>query len=117
MINLAAQFCSRPGVDPGWRTILGYHIFLFRASRKFPPLHGLVVQLGAVCRQLIHKYDMERLGRDPLPDDHLGSAPTPGSDGNTKTHEDGEKYKKKYLDFRNELVQNAQELQTAWLYG
>ena len=117
MMNLATQASARPTVDPGWRTILGYHIFVFRVSRKFPLLHGLVVQLGAVCRQLIHKHDMERLGRDPLPDDHLGSAPTPGSDGNTKTNEDGEKYKKKYLHFRDELLQNAGELQTAWLDG
>lgn len=117
MINLATQACARPNVDPGWRTILLYHIFVFRASRKIPVLHGLVVQLGAVCRQLIHKHDMDRLGRDPLPDDHLGSAPTPGSDGNTKTNEDGEKYKKKYLAFRDELVQNTKELQTAWMDG
>lgn len=117
MINLATQSSARPNVDPGWRTILGYHIFVFRASRPFPLLHGLVVQLGGICRQLIHKHDMDRLGRDPLPDDHLGSAPTPGSDGNTKTTEDGEKYKKKYLDFRDELVQNARELQIAWLEG
>ncbi len=117
MVNLATQSCARPNVDPGWRTILGYHIFVFRASRPFPLLHGLVVQLGGICRQLIHKHDMDRLGRDPLPDDHLGSAPTPGSDGNTKTTEDGERYKKKYLDFRDELVQNARELQIAWLEG
>lgn len=117
MINLATVSCAQPNVDPGWRSILLYHIFVFRVSRKVPILHGLVVQLGAVCRQLIHKYDMDRLGRDPLPDDHLGSAPTPGSDGNTKTNEDGEKYKKKYLAFRDELVQNAKELQTAWLDG
>ena len=117
MINLASQEHARPGVEPGWRTILPYHIFVFRVSRQFPLLHGLVVQLGGVCRQLIHNHDMDRLGRDPLPDDHLGSAPTPGSDGNTKTAEDGEKYKKKYLEFRDELVQNAKELQTAWLDG
>jgi hypothetical protein len=117
MINLASQSCARPSVDPGWRTILPYHIFVFRQSRRFSLLHGLVVQLGAVCRQFIHNHDMDRLGRDPLPDDHPGSAPTPGSDGNTKTNDDGEKYKRKYLDFRDELVQNARELQTAWLEG
>ena len=115
MINLAANSNARPNTDPGWRSIVLYHIFVFRASRKFPHLHALVVQLGAVCRQLVHKYDMEKLARDPLPDDYCNSAPTPGSDGNTKTNEDAEKYKKRYVDFRDDLIENARELQIAWL--
>ena len=117
MINLTALSNVHPGPDPGWRTILPYHIFVVRASRKFPHLHGLVVQLGAVCRQVIHKFDMDRLARDPLPDEQAASAPTPGSDGNTKVNEDVEKYKRRYLEFRNELVTNAKELQVAWLDG
>jgi hypothetical protein len=116
MMHLATQSSARPTVDPDWRTILPYHIFLYRTSRRIPLLHGLVIQLGAVCRQIIHKYDMERLVRDPLPDD-LGSAPTPGSDGITKNNDDPEKYRKNYLAFREELVQNAKELQTAWMDG
>ncbi|KEF54600.1 uncharacterized protein A1O9_09042 [Exophiala aquamarina CBS 119918] len=117
MINISAQAHARPGVDPGWTSIIPYHIFLWRASRKHVHLHGLVVQLGAVCRQLIHKCDMDRLARDPLPDDYCNSAPTPGSDGNTKTNEDAEKYKKSYIEFKDNLIQNARELQTAWLEG
>jgi hypothetical protein len=117
MIDMTAVSHSQPGPDPGWRTILPYFLFVLRASRKFSHLHGLVVQLGAVCRQMIHKLDMDRLARDPLPDDQSGSAPTPGSDGNTKTNEDIDKYKRKYLDFRNDLVANAKDLQVAWLDG
>ena len=118
MINLAAVQLSHPGTDPGWRSILPYHIYVFRYSRKFPHLHGVVVQLGAICRQLIHKLDMERLARDPLPEEHASaSAPTPGSDGNTKTSEDNDRYKKKYHQFRNDLIDNTKELQTAWLDG
>lgn len=117
MVNISAQSLVRPGGDPGWRSIILYHIFVFRASRRFSHLHGLVVQLGAVCRQFIHRCDMDRLARDPLPDDYCNSAPTPGSDGNTKTNEDGEKYKKRYVEFKDELIHNARELQTAWLDG
>jgi hypothetical protein len=117
MINMAASALLHPGPDPGWRTILPYHIFVFKASRKFPHLHGLVVQLGAVCRQVIHKFDMERLAREPLPEEQNTAAPTPGSDGNTKTSEDIEKHRKKYHDFRNDLISNANELQVAWLDG
>ncbi|KAL2439373.1 hypothetical protein ABEF95_007045 [Exophiala dermatitidis] len=117
MINIAANSYVRPGADPGWRSIILYHISIYRASRPFLHLHGLVVQLGAVCRQQIQKYDMERLARDPLPEDYCNSAPTPGSDGNTKTNEDSVKYKKRYVEFKDELVHNARELQTAWLDG
>lgn len=117
MINASAQAQARPRSDPGWATIFPYHIFVFRASRKYPRVHGLVVQLGAVCRQLSHHFDMDRLARDPLPEDFCNSAPTPGSDGNTKTNEDVERYKKQYLRFRDELVYNARCLQTAWLDG
>ena len=115
MINIAANSQARPNFDPGWRSIILYHIFVFRASRRFLHLHALVVQLGAVCRQLVQKYDMDRLARDPLPEDYCNSAPTPGSDGNTKTTEDAENYKARYMEFRNELVTNTRELQTAWL--
>ncbi|KIV92654.1 hypothetical protein PV10_03927 [Exophiala mesophila] len=117
MINSAAQAQARPRSDAGWATIMPYHTFVFRASRKYPRVHGLVVQLGAVCRQLSHNFDMDRLARDPLPEDFCNSAPTPGSDGNTKTNEDVERYKKQYLRFRDELVHNARCLQTAWLDG
>ncbi|EXJ60660.1 hypothetical protein A1O7_04813 [Cladophialophora yegresii CBS 114405] len=117
MINIGSMSYARPNADPGWRNILAYHVFVWRASRKFPHLHALVVQLGAVCRQLVHKYDMDKLARDPLPEDYCNSAPTPGSDGVTKTNEDGEKYKKGYVEFKDQLISNARELQTAWFDG
>ena len=128
MINLAAESQSRASSasslgDPGWHTILPYHIFVFRASRKFPHLHGIVTQLGAVCRQHLHKFDLEKLMKEPLPaeDHNIGaSAPTPGSDGTTKNSssaEDAERSRKKYIDFRDQLVLNAKELSTAWLDG
>ncbi|KAK5358249.1 hypothetical protein LTR20_011015 [Exophiala xenobiotica] len=117
MINIAAQGHARPSVDPGWRSIILYHIFVWRASRKYPHLHGLVVQLGAVCRQYVQKYDLEKLARDPLPEDYCNSAPTPSSDGNTRPSEDVEKYKKRYIQFRDDMIHNIHELQTAWLDG
>lgn len=117
MVNHCAEMHHRSNQDPGWQNLLPYHIFVFRAARKFPHLHGIVTQLGAVCRQYIHKFDLDKLAKEPLPEEHIGSAPTPGSDGNTKTTEDVEKYRKKYLDFRDQLVLNSKELQTAWMDG
>ncbi|KAL6243445.1 hypothetical protein RBB50_009437 [Rhinocladiella similis] len=117
MINTYARGRSRPGTDPDWRSILPYHIFVYRQSRKYPHLHGLVMQLGAVCRQQIQKHDLDKLAREPLPDEYCNSAPTPSSDGNTKTNEDMEKYRKRYTQFRDNMIHNIRELQTAWLDG
>lgn len=116
MINLAAQSHIRPNSDPGWSSMFPYQIQVSRASRKYRHLHGLMIQLGAVCRQIFHNHNIDRLSRDSLPDEHCGSAPTPGSDGTTKT-DDPEKYKKRYIEFRDQLVSNSRELQSAWLDG
>ncbi len=118
MLNQTALSYANNGSDPGWRTILPYLIFVHRVSKPFPQLHGLVSQLGAVCRQTIAKFDLERLAREPLPDDHTaGSAPTPGSDGNTKSSEDSDKARKRWNTFRSDLTDNAKELHRAWLDG
>jgi hypothetical protein len=116
MLNTAIQGHIRPRADPGWSTILGYYNFVVQKSRHFAHLHGLVIQIGAVCRGQIQKAGMERLGRDPLPDETAGAAPTPGSDGNAKS-EDAEGYKRRYLLFRDDLIQNTEELNSSWLKG
>jgi hypothetical protein len=117
MLNQTALSYANNGSDPGWRTIVPYLSFVLRMSKAFLHLHGLVSQLGAVCRQMISRYDLERLAKEPLPDDHTGSAPTPGSDGNTKSSEDVEKARRRWNAFRTELTDNARELQRAWLDG
>lgn len=119
MINQAALSYANNGNDPGWRTILPYLVLVTRLSTPFQHLHGLVSQLGAVCRQTIARHDLDRLSREPLPDDHVvGSAPTPGSDGNTKTsHDESDKARRRWNAFRGDLIDNARELQRAWLDG
>lgn len=116
MLNSAALAQARPNADPGWSTILPYHIMVWKQSRPYTHLHGLVVQLGAVCRQFLHQEHIKRLSKETLPDDHMGSAPTPGSDGNTRT-DDSAKKQKLFLELRDELVQNSKELKIAWLEG
>jgi len=116
MLNSAALAQARPSADPGWSTILPYHIMVWKQSRPYKHLHGLVVQLGAICRQFLHQEHIKRLSKETLLDDHIGSAPTPGSDGNTRT-DDGAKKQKSFLELRDELVQNSKELKTAWLEG
>jgi hypothetical protein len=83
MINTFAisAVSSRQTSEPGWRKIIPYLDFVLRHTRKTPYLHGLAVQLGALCRQHLHKYDIEKLAKEALPDEQSASAPTPGSDG------------------------------------
>lgn len=108
---------SRQSSDPGWRSILPYLDFVLNYTRKISYLNGLALQLGALCRQHVYKYDIERLAKEALPDDQSASAPTPGSDGNTKTSEDSERAKQRYLEFRDQLVRNTRRCQSAWLEG
>jgi len=114
MINAAALAQARPSADAGWSTILPYHVMVWKQSRPYKHLHGLVVQLGAVCRHHLHQEHIKRLSKEALPDDHIGSAPTPGSDGNTRT-DDSTKKQKSFIELRDELVQNSKELKVAWL--
>lgn len=132
MLNQVALSYANNGSDTGWRTILPYLVFVHRVSVPFPHLQGIVSQLGAVCRQIISKHDLDRLAREPLPivtDDHNAtvSAPTPSSDGNTKssstsnddatTSSATDKARRRWTAFRTELTENAKDLQRAWLDG
>ncbi len=132
MLNQVALSYASNGSDPGWRTILPYLLFVHRVSIPFPHLQGIVSQLGAVCRQIISKHDLDRLTREPLPvvtDDHNAtvSAPTPSSDGNTKssttsnddatTSSASDKARRRWTAFRTDLTENAKDLHRAWLDG
>ena len=119
MLNSAALAQARPNADAGWLTILPYYNMVYKQSRQYKHLNGLVVQLGAVTRQHLHNEHIRRLSKETLPDstDHIGSAPTPGSDGNTRSSssEDYNKKQKSFLDLRDELVSNHRDLRSAWL--
>ena len=121
---LLANYCLDRGTpvsspDNGWRSLLPYWDFVRGQTRQYRDLYGLVLHLGALIRNVIHRVDMERLARDPLPADNNtlsgSSAPTPGSDGMTKSSsEDPEKYRQKYLSFKADLVNNFRELNGLW---
>lgn len=119
MLNQAITCTAKNSSEGQWSSILPYLDYVRNFTKPFPQLYGLTAQLGAVCRQIIARHDMERLKREPLPEDLNGaaSAPTPGSDGITKPSEDADKARKKWLAFRAELTDNAEKLQRAWLEG
>lgn len=117
MLNSAALAQARHNGDAQWSTILPYYSMVYRQSRQYKQLHGLVVQLGAVWRQHLHQEHIRRLSRETLPDDHIGSVPTPGSDGSSKNVDDYVKKQKSFLELRDELVSNSRDLRIAWLEG
>ena len=120
---LLANYCLERGTpvstpDHGWRSMLPYWEFVRSQTRPYRDVYGLVLHLGSLIRNIIHRVEMERLARDPLPSENNNngsSAPTPGSDGMTKSSsEDSEKYRQKYLSFKTELVSNFRELNGLW---
>ena len=120
----ARNLQRQPGDVQSWRSILRYLKFVTAKSEQYPHLHGLCFQVGAVCREIIHTLDVERLRNEPLP---VAAAeevqpPTPGTDNNPSTGEtDGAAkaatYRKNYLTFQAELVENAHEVRRFWAEG
>ncbi|KAI9699353.1 MAG: hypothetical protein M1836_002964 [Candelina mexicana] len=113
-----------PGDVQSWRSILRYLKFVTAKSESYPHLHGLCFQIGAVCREMIHTLDVERLKNDPLPVAAADEVqpPTPGTDHNPSAGEtDGAgkaaTYRKNYLTFQAELAENAYEAKRFWSEG
>ncbi|KAK4937582.1 hypothetical protein LTR66_015175, partial [Elasticomyces elasticus] len=87
MLNAAATAQSRS--DPQWTTLIPYLKML-----------------------------MTRLSKEPLHDqDTTPSAPTPGSDGATRTSDDMLRVRKSFARLRDELVKNSLDLGKAWKDG
>ena len=116
MLHSAALAQARPNADPGWSTIVPYLNMTLKQSRPFKHLSGLVWQLNAVCRQYLQHEQLRRLAKETGPDDHIGSAPTPGSDGNSRSVDENPR-KQKFSDLRDEIVHNSKALRSAWLEG
>lgn len=84
------------GDASSWRSLLPYWAFVESKCQQLPQsplLHGLVLQLGAVCRDVIHNHDIDRLASDPVP---------PGED---------------FADFKARLVEDARVARTLWQEG
>ncbi|KKY20686.1 hypothetical protein UCRPC4_g04153 [Phaeomoniella chlamydospora] len=116
---ILGQFClerARSGAD--WRSTLPYWENVRDNTRAFPDLYGLATHLGAFLRNVVHRVDMEKLIREPIPFEstiaHDASAPTPGSDGTAKTNIDDES-RRKYLAFQKDCYDNYRALNNLWL--
>ncbi len=118
-----AGLLNRQTVDPAsWRSLLPYWSFVESRCQRYPLLHGMCLQIGAVIRQIIHGHDLDRLANDPLPTAAADEArpPTPGAEGDlgaTETKSKAAAYRKEYAEFKSKLVENARLLQHLWVEG
>lgn len=118
-----ASHVGRQSGDAGsWRSLLPYWNFVETKCQPYPHLHGLCLQLGAICRDLIHNHDLDRLSSDALPTAAPEEArpPTPGTEGDIGASEVASKaaaYRKEYMEFKSKLVENARVAQQLWIEG
>ncbi|KZF20659.1 hypothetical protein L228DRAFT_249441 [Xylona heveae TC161] len=115
------QMNRQSGEAQNWRSLLPFWEFVEKKARRFPALQGLCLQIGAVCREIIHTLDIERLHNDPLPsgpgEDPL--PPTPGTEkpsaaDEADTRTKSANYRKEYMAFKNSLVENARITRNLW---
>lgn len=107
---------GRKAGDAGtWRSLLGYLNFVIGLAEPIPHLHGLCLQLEAVCRDNILLCELERLERDPTlgaGSDEARPSPSNGAATAERTARAAA-----YAEFKRDLIKNAQSSQQAWLTG
>ena len=63
-----SRHCEGKAPDPSnWRSLLGYLDYVEKRTKPYPDLHGLCLQLGGLCRDIIHPLDLDRLFNEPIP--------------------------------------------------
>ncbi|KAI9791255.1 MAG: hypothetical protein M1833_001568 [Piccolia ochrophora] len=111
-----------------WRSLMPFLEFVEHKCRPFTHLHGLCNQIGAVCREVIHALDMERLQSEPLPDvpatprTEEAAPPTPGGNNATDSLTSEKETKvaaqrREYLKWKSDVVVNDQALRYLWVNG
>ena len=106
----ASRLGRKPPEVTSWQSLLPYMSFVKNITQMIPPLHGLVHELEAVCRDTIHLYNLERLEREP-----------PLTAGSEEVRSDADPIATdpvaKFGKFKNKLVENARLAQQAWVQG
>lgn len=119
----AARANRKAGDASGWRSLLAYIHFVKAIACATPHLSGLVLQLEAICRDIVHAYDLERLERDPLPysSDEAQPPAAAGTESNPVAARDStdkaSSNRREYVDFKSKLIENARLAQQSWLAG
>lgn len=105
-----------------WRSLLGYLHFVKGVAQPIPHLHGLCLQLEAVCRDTILLYELDRLDRDPFPSAGLDEArtATPNQESMLPAIDSAAKAtngRREYLEFKSKFTENSRLARQSWLTG
>lgn len=106
-----SRLTRKPPEVARWQSLLPYLNFVRKVTQNIPPLHGLIHQLEAICRDTIHLYDLERLEHDWPPSSASEEA------GDATDIDPLAQAKKEFTKFKNGLVENARLAQQAWVQG
>ena len=111
-------------VNP-WESVLGFTRIVQYRTSGHTLMHGLCLQLEAICRSIILSTEVERLSRlepqfgpsvdsDTLPVDVVQGAP--GNDTVSKAVQPQDPYKE-YMKFKAKVAENALRAQQLWTEG
>ena len=120
-----------------WKSLLPYIGHVKNVTLGHTNLHGLVLQLEAICRAYIGTLDLERLVTEPIPfsvpankpedvptpaaekDKDAVDATTTASEGPTTDPVEAaiQKARQAFVDLRNSVISNSREASKLWLEG
>ena len=118
----ASRLSRKPRDETAWRTLLPYISYVKSVTGGYTLLHGLCLQIEAVCRNVIQALDMVRLEHQTLPPalPEESKAPTPDANhegGRLDPAAEAAQARKDYIDFKSKLVENARLAQQLWVEG
>lgn len=106
----ALRVNGKAGDASSWQSLLPYIQFI-KSVVDESHLQGLVLQLEAVCREIIKTYDIDRLMRESIPPGLNDINPDATGQASNASRRD------RYEDFKTKLVENIRLARQAWLRG
>ena len=95
-----------------WRSLVPFYRFVEGNCRQVQPLHGLLLQLGAVVHETIHRLDVDRLAGMALVDPSAASSEaSPRASKTTRTT------LAEFYAWRDEAVKDARAVRSLWAAG
>ncbi|MCJ1356126.1 MAG: hypothetical protein MMC33_006120 [Icmadophila ericetorum] len=105
-----------------WKSLLPYLQYVKTVTIGYSLLHGLCLQLEAICRNNIQILDFERLERESVPagtpEETKVLTPDPKADPlQVDAAAKAAQTRSNYIDFKTKMVENARAAQLTWAEG
>lgn len=105
-----------------WKSLLPYLHYVRTVTIGHSLLHGLCLQLEAICRNNIQILDFERLEREAVPtgtpEETKVLTPDPNADpSQVDAATKATQTRNNYIEFKNKMVENARAAQLTWAEG